>query len=570
MSFIEFDEVSVTYKTQSEDEWALDGVSVAIERGASIGITGPSGAGKATFLRVIASYVPNYFTCDLDGTATVDGVSVAETTIGEMSATVAMLFENPFDQLTGATSTVVEEVAYGLENQGLPREEIMERTYESLETVGITDLMDRNPYDLSGGQSQRVALASILALEPEVLLLYEPTAQLDPSGTAEVYDVISDMESDEYTTIVVSQNTERLAPIVDRLLVFDNGRVRADDDPRSVLTGEIANEDLFFVPDVVRIGTRLRESETVETERPVPLRRDDVLEELRNVSFSSTENVSRSTGVNGGVPSTDESTIEFENVRFSYDETIEALSGVSLSIGEGCTCLIGQNGAGKSTFAKQLNGLLEPDEGQVYIKGHDTHDRRVAQLARDVGLSFQNPDNQLFHSSVEKEVRYGPRNLDYAEETIDTLTEEAIELLELDDVRNKNPYDLELARRKRIAVASVLAMDTDIVVLDEPTGGQDVRGTELLGNAVEELVADGKAVVVITHDMSFTRDHADHIIALRQGEVLLDSDPRTVFSQEETLAETEVRPPEVTQLGTRLGLSETVLTVDELFESIAV
>ncbi|HET7323843.1 MAG TPA: ABC transporter ATP-binding protein [Halococcus sp.] len=565
MSVINFDEVSVQYKTQSGDEWALDDVTVAIERGESIGITGPSEAGKATFLRVIASYIPNYFTCELRGNATVNEISVAETTIGEMSETVAMLFENPFDQLTGATSTVVEEVAYGLENQGIERDEIINKTHESIETVGITDLMNRDPYDLSGGQSQRVSLASILALEPEVLLLYEPTSQLDPSGTADVYDVIAEMESDEYTTIVVSQNTERLAPIVDRLLVFDDGRIRADDDPQSVLTSEIADEDLFFVPDIVRVGTRLRETGRVAAGRPVPLHRNDVLAELRTVTSPSTENISNQIDCSDTVSPTDE-IIEFENVRFSYGEDIEALSDISLSIGEGCTCLVGQNGAGKSTVAKHLNGLLKPDEGTVSIKGRDTHDWRVAQLARDVGLSFQNPDNQLFHSSVKEEVRYGPRNLDYDEDTVDTLSEKAIGLMELKDVRNKNPYDLELARRKRIAVASVLAMDTDIVVLDEPTGGQDVRGTKLLGNAVETLVDDGKAVVVITHDMTFTRDYADRIVALRQGEVLLDNHPRTVFGQEETLAETAVRPPEVTQLGAALGLPETVLTVDELFE----
>ena len=175
----------------------------------------------------------------------------------------------------------------------------------------------------------------------------------------------------------------------------------------------------------------------------------------------------------------------------------------------------------------------------------DTEEARVAQLARHVGLSFQNPDDQLFHDSVESEIRYGPKNLDFDEERTDDTVERAISRLDLENVRERNPYDLGLPRRKRVAVASVLAMDSQTVVLDEPTGGQDAPGTELLGTAVEELVADGKLVVVITHDVGFARRHADRVIALGQGEVLLDGAPREVFGKPDVLAETDVDPPVV-------------------------
>ena len=568
MSIIEFDDASVSYKTQTGGERALDGVDLEIEESSFVGVTGPSEAGKSTLLRTIASYVPNYFSCDLEGSVTVEGTSVAEVSIGEMSAMVGMLFENPFDQLTGATTTVVEEVAYGLENQGLPRDEIMERTYESLEKVGIVDLMNRNPYDLSGGQSQRVALASILALQPDILLLDEPTSQLDPSGTEEVFDVVEEMATGEYTVVVVSQDVERLAPVVDRLLVLDDGRIARDGTPGDVLSAESAGDGRIFIPDVVRVGQRLRRSGLIDGDRPVPLQREDLVAELRKL-VADGDRPAPATNGDGAPPTGDGATVAFEDVSYTYEGDIEALSDVSLSIGPGCTCLIGQNGAGKSTFAKHLNGLLEPTEGRVLVGGKDTREYRVAQLARDVGLSFQNPDNQLFHSSVAKEIRYGPTNLGYDEDRIDELVDRALDVMDLHDVRSKNPYDLGHARRKRAAVASVLAMDTDVVVLDEPTGGQDVEGVELLGQAIDELIAAGTTVIVITHDMSFARDYADRVIALRQGEVILDGDPRTVFGRPDELSRTHVEPPTVTRIVQELGLDGTVLTIDELFDVVA-
>jgi energy-coupling factor transport system ATP-binding protein len=228
---------------------------------------------------------------------------------------------------------------------------------------------------------------------------------------------------------------------------------------------------------------------------------------------------------------------------------------------------VGQNGAGKTTFVKHMNGLLEPSKGAVRIEGTNTREARVAELARHVGLSFQNPDDQLFHDTVDEEIRYGPKNLGFDDAREDETVERAIERLDLEDVRGRNPYDLGMPRRKRVAVASVLAMDTDTVVLDEPTGGQDAPGTALLGAAIERLVEAGKLVVVITHDVGFARRYADRVIALGQGEVLLDGGPREVFDRPDVLAETDVDPPTVTRIGQELGLP-TVLSIDELFEHV--
>lgn len=579
MSLIEFDEVSFNYRTQSDNEFALNEVSFNVESGDFLGITGPTDAGKSSIARAIASYIPNFFDGDFSGTVTVDGQTTTETTIGELSDQVGMLFEDPFDQLTGSSTTVFEEVAFGLENRGLSKDEIINRVYNSLETTGLADQLDRNPQQLSGGQTQRLALASILALDPALLVLDEPTSQLDPQGTNEIFEIVAGMDSSEYTVVVISQNLQQLVSHVDRLLVLNDGDVGYKGSPTDVLVQDEVSQ-LISVPPTVQIGMELRNQGLIDEAKPVPLDIDAAVAELEPHITSAqhheteTQHVSDGSGIepNSTMDTSngagDTPLLELDDVHYSYSESIHALQGISLSMNGGCVCLIGQNGAGKSTFAKHLNGLLKPTDGRMLVRGTDTQKSRVAELAHDVGLNFQDPDDQLFHNTVEEEMHYGPQNLGFSEEEIETAVESALKRMRLADVRSKNPYDLGLARRKQAAVASVLAMDTPVVVLDEPTGGQDAPGTELLVSVIRELVADGKLVIVITHNMAFVRDTADRVIALNQGEVLLDDGPESVFEEEEALARTDVTPPIVTQIGHRLGLPHTILSTNDLFEFV--
>jgi energy-coupling factor transport system ATP-binding protein len=334
--------------------------------------------------------------------------------------------------------------------------------------------------------------------------------------------------------------------------------------------------DRYEIPDAVKIGRRLRDRGLVSTTDPLPLTFDAALEELRRCVRTDRDAEepplfrSDGKGPNDAAAGTDQggSLVEYEDVSFSYDGEEFALTDLSLTLESGCVCVIGQNGAGKSTFMKHLNRLLTPTEGSVVVNGRDTRDYRIAELAGEAAVSFQDPNNQLFHSTIEEEVGYGPENIGYPDDRREQLVEEALDRMDLQDIRDKNPYDVGLARRKHVAVASVLAMDTPIVALDEPTGSQDITGIRLLGDVVDRLVSEGKLVIVITHDIAFARDHADRVVALREGELLLDGDPREVFGRGEELAKTDVDPPFVTRLGTRLDLPEPVLTIDELFSYV--
>jgi energy-coupling factor transporter ATP-binding protein EcfA2 len=568
VSLIEIEELTFSYSTQ-QHEPALRNLSCSIEQGSFVGITGLAEAGKSTFCRLIAGYIPHFFQGEFSGRVNVAGKDTTETTIGELAEWVGFVFENPFDQLTGASLTVLEEAAFALENMGLAREQIRLRAEKSLTQVGMEDLKDRHPQQLSGGQSQRLALASIIAVQPEVFILDEPTSQLDPLGVEEVFDVISDMHTRGNTLIVVSQDLDHLAIRSERLMVIDKGEIKWDGEPREVLLEAAEARYPILIPDVLEISRKLRAAERIPSNPPLPLTVEQAANELSSIDTpGSAETIAAGrTSRHSKVESSKE--LVFEDVHYDYPTGVSAIRGVSLSLDEGCVCIVGQNGAGKTTFAKHLNGLLRPTRGRVLVRGKDTREYRVAELAREVGLAFQNPDDQLFRSTVEEEVRFGPDNVGAGPEEAKRMVAFAMDLMGLEAVPEKKPHDLGVPERKRVATASVIAMNTPVVVLDEPTGGQDAEGIELLGQVVGQLVQQGKLVVVVTHDVMFAARHADRVIALYQGRVLLDDDPRTVFGREETLARTHVVPPAVTRLGKLLGLEETLLSPEELLAVFA-
>ncbi len=261
--------------------------------------------------------------------------------------------------------------------------------------------------------------------------------------------------------------------------------------------------------------------------------------------------------------------IQIENLRFTYPTGLEALRGVSLTIESGeQVAIVGQNGAGKTTLVRHFNGLLQPTAGSVMIGDWDTKKYSVAKLASRVGYVFQNPDEQLFSRDVGTEVRFGPRNLGYSKEKTDELVKRALALTELSDKTETNPYDLSPTWRKMVALASVIAMDTPIVIFDEPTTGQDAVNVARIARVIAELRREGKTVIAITHDIDFCAENFERVIALSNGKVLLDGAAADILGQEETLAQTYVDPPQLTRLGKRLGFKETVLTQEDFLISL--
>jgi len=261
--------------------------------------------------------------------------------------------------------------------------------------------------------------------------------------------------------------------------------------------------------------------------------------------------------------------IEISDLHFTYPTGVQALRGISLTIESGeQVAIVGQNGSGKTTLVKHLNGLLRPTSGIVRIGGWDTKDHSVAKLARRVGYVFQNPDEQLFSKNVGTEVAFGPRNMGLDGDQVESLVKDALVMTELTDKMETNPYDLSATWRKMVALASVISMDTDIVIFDEPTTGQDAMNIERIANVIKALRSRGKTVLTITHDIDFCAENFTRVIALSQGKILLDGNANDVLGQEEVLAVTYVEPPQLTRLGKRLGFRNTVRTQDEFLTEL--
>ena len=582
MTEIAFDDVSITYATAADP--AVSDVSVEIDAGSLVGITGPSESGKTTFCRALGGFVPNFFDVSLDGSVRVAGIDVGRATIADLGETVGYVFENPNDQLTGAATSVRDEIAFGLEQRGVDGDALRPRIASALSTVGVEHLVDRDLDALSGGQLQRVALASVLALDPEILVLDEPTSRLDPAGTDAVFETAATLRDEGYTVVAVSQHLRKLASVADRLLVFDEGGLVRNGPPRSVL----ADRDLdpiLRVPLTVRIARRLRDDGTIPAGCPLPLTvsalRQQIDRSVADGSASDEPAVTRSpaddpaTEDDGVQPGSDPISpqsggevprIRLDDVTHVYDGGVPGLEHVSLDLAGECVMLMGANGAGKTTLVKHLNGLLAPTTGTVLVGESDTRTASVAALARRVGLVFQDPDTQLFRPTVEQAVRFGLENLGAPD--VATRTNRALERLSLADVRTESTYELGRAGRKRVAMASVLAMDTPVVVLDEPTGEQDARGVATIGSLVESLTTAGRTVICVTHDVEFARRHGDRIVVLADGRVIADGPPPTVLGDPEPLAQAGLEMPVPMRLGRALGLGP-LPSVDRLLARLS-
>ena len=550
MEIIKTENLTYTYPIGKSP--AFSEVSITINKGEFVLLTGPSGCGKTTLCRCFNGLIPHFYSGKLEGEITVAGMNVTEHPIYEFAQHVGLVFQNPENQLFALS--VEKDVAFGLENLGLPREEIRERVDWALEVTGIIDLRDRAPYELSGGQQQRVAIASVLAMKPEVIVLDEPTSFLDPLSAKKIFEVISGLNRNfGITIILVEHRLDLAARYADRIIVMNDGRIILDGEPREVFNSEEARVVGVGIPRATQLYQILKRRGL--DLGSVPITSDEASKMVRKVlthlapSKGFPTNYEVSTPVLSTERRESKPTIQVEDVYYTYPNGVEALRGVSLKVSEGeFVAIMGQNGAGKTTLVKHFNGLLKPTKGRVLIDGVETGSVSVARLARKVGFVFQNPDHQLFCETVEKEVAFALRNFGFDEETTRKRVDWALNILDLTEYRKVSPFMLSGGERKRVALASVLAWDPKILILDEPTIGQDYRQKERLMNFIMQLNAQGKTVIIVTHDIEFVAECKPRVILMAEGKILADGEPHRILTDPNLLERASLTPPEASQI----------------------
>ena len=540
MAFLEVEHLK--YRYPHTKKLALDDISFTAEKGEFIGIIGENGAGKSTLSQAFCGLVPQFYKGAYGGKVTVDGIDAATTPTAELCKKVGLIFQNPFNQLSGAKDTVWDEVAFGLENFGVPAEQIHERLDKVLHQLDIWQFREKNPFDLSGGQMQRVAIASVLAMEPEILLLDEPTSQLDPQGSEEVFHTVELLAKTGITIFMIEQKMEKLASYCDKILLLHEGKQIDFDTP----------EKIFSRPDLAELGicppyvTRYCiEQNLFRLDGTYPVTMEDVKRVLKRDMERKVTLPQLTDPVLTEIP---EDRFAVRNLKFSYTEDHPIFENFQLSLDQRPTAIIGQNGAGKTTLVRLLKGLLKPSAGTILYQGEDISRRTVASLAGQVGYVFQNPDDQIFKYKVIDEVMFGPLNIGMPKEKAKEKAMEALALTELTSYAGENPYDLELSQRKLVAIASVLAMDTDVIILDEPTIAQDYRGKEIIRNIIASLSEQGKLVLAILHDMDFVAQCFSRVVVLAHGQLLADGTPSEVFVQEDVLKKAALDMPHPLQL----------------------
>lgn len=547
---------------------ALADVSFEVVQGSFVLILGRSGAGKSTLALNLVGIYPDYFGGRNQGAMLVNHperglVNRREIDAGERFKLVNMLFQNPEDQIVALT--VEEEVGFALENYLFEPAEIHRRIDSALDLVGLDGFRTRSTIQLSGGEKQRIALAAMLALEPRVLILDEPTSNLDPAGTADVLATIDRIRSlVDLTVMVIEHEVDEVFDRVDTVLLVEEQRVHGPFTPRRFISErglQVRDEMGLWIPQAAEVGLELRRDGLEVAE--VPLNGDELVDTVSKIGQFPLTPPAPPPPIPAERGDQGAPVIEVDDVSFAYGDR-EVLSGVSLASYRGeLLAIVGQNGSGKSTLASLFNGISEPASGEVRVEGKATTDYEFAHLVRRVAYIFQVPEKQFIANSVYDEIAHGLRSLGLSAEEVDRRTLEFLETVRLADRRDASPYVLSHGQKRRLSVACMVVGRPEVVVLDEPTFGQDYHQAQNLMQLLKGLAADGASVVFITHDMRLVAEYADRAAVLSDGRIIFEGGPAQLFASAEVLERARLRPPSVHDFSHKI-LGEPVLTTPEL------
>ena len=602
---IELKGVSYQYPVEGDRVLlALDDINLKFKEREFVAIIGPNGSGKTTLGRLLnALLLPTSGKIWVDDLDTTDKNSQKS-----IRLKVGMVFQNPDNQII--STSVEREIAFGLENLALNYDEMKNRVEWALKTFHLKDLKKNLPHKLSGGEKQRVTLASVLAMKPKYLILDEPTSLLDPNGKDQINALIEQL-SKEITLIHITQFPEE-ALFADRILVMDQGRIILDGTPLEVFENIQKFKKIGLgLPFAVELSYKLREKELKLREGI--LKMDDLVDELMSLKGGKSLKKIISTqqsfdflvdlkGVkqNKSVNSSDASHIEVKDLSYVYDEEWstekKALDGINLEISKGdFVGLVGPTGSGKSTLVQQLNALLFPTSGEVIIDGINLSEGSTAKSAgndksagcfsgkkvdlkmirRKVGLVFQFPELQLFEETVYEDIGFGPRNLGLSEEEVNLKVKTSLNQMGLDFEKfaYRSPFSLSGGEQRKVAIAGILALNPEVLILDEPTCGLDFQGVCQITNLLRKLNSDGITMILISHDMDLIAQLCGKVILLNEGKLIFYGEKGKFFERPQMLSSSRLKLPqtslflsELAQRGFKIDLH--IYTLDDVVSEL--
>ena len=556
---IEFKDYSFKYRSQVEP--TLLDINLSIYPGEKVLIVGPSGSGKSTLAHCINGLVPFSFTGESTGSLKIEGQEPKELGLFGLSKLVGTVLQDTDGQFIGLT--VAEDVAFSMENDCIAQDEMFERVDRVAKTVDITDLLDHAPNALSGGQKQRVSMAGVIVDDVDILLFDEPLANLDPATGKRAIDLIDRIHKKNNTTILIIEHRleDALYRDVDRIVVVGDGRIVADVRPDELLTGSVLKEqgirEPLYITALKYAGCRIDKADLpqhIESMNLLPYK-----EKVRN--WYDKVQLTKKT------PNR-EPALEIRDLSFSYTPGQPVLSHIDFSIFRGeMVALVGKNGAGKSTLASLICGFMQPDQGEIYLNGDNLAGYSIKERGEKIGLVMQSPNQMISKPMIYDEVALGLRVREVAEEKIKERVFETLKICGLYSFRNWPVSALSFGQKKRVTIASILVMNPEVLILDEPTAGQDFRHyteiMEFLRRIHEKL---GITIIMITHDMHLMLEYTDRAIVIADGKMLADDTPAHILTNEEISDRAYLKKTSLYDLAVKCDIAEPTAFVERFIQ----
>ena len=540
-----------SFKYNNVVDKTLKNIDLTINKGEKVLIVGPSGSGKSTLSHCINGLIPFSYNGEIEGELIIDNIKPYEESLSDVSKKVGTILQDQDSQFIGLS--VGEDVAFNFENNAMPLKEMKVKVIDALELVNMVDFINHSPYELSGGQKQRVSLAGVLGSDAEVLLFDEPLANLDPASGKEIMQLINDIHEKTNKTIIIVEHRieDVLEQPFDKVIVVNKGEVQGFGTPDEILKSDLLKNnglrEPLYLEAMKLAGCDISKSENLKDLSNINEKNKEVLKNWFNNETSNKDSIIK-----------EEKILEVKNLAFSHDGIKNTINDVSFHLNKGeILAVLGNNGAGKSTLCRLITGILKPQKGSIFLNNQCIDSWSIKQKGSSIGYVMQNPNQMISQHMIKDEIALGLKCRNYSKEEIDKKVEEVLKICGLYPYRNWPVSALSYGQKKRVTIASILAINPEVIILDEPTAGQDYKHYTEFMEFIKELSAQGISIILITHDMQLTLEYCHRAVVLSGGEKIADDKPSNILTDENIIKKANLKETSLSTLAKSIGIANT-------------
>ena len=540
-----------SFKYNNVVDKTLKNIDLTINKGEKVLIVGPSGSGKSTLSHCINGLIPFSYNGEIEGELIIDNIKPYEESLSDVSKKVGTILQDQDSQFIGLS--VGEDVAFNFENNAMPLNEMKVKVIDALELVNMVDFINHSPYELSGGQKQRVSLAGVLGSDAEVLLFDEPLANLDPASGKEIMQLINDIHEKTNKTIIIVEHRieDVLEQPFDKVIVINKGEVQGFGTPDEILKSDLLKNnglrEPLYLEAMKLAGCDISKSENLKDLTNIDEKNKEVLKNWFNNETSNKDSIIK-----------EEKILEVKNLAFSHDGIKNTINDVSFHLNKGeILAVLGNNGAGKSTLCRLITGILKPQKGSIFLNNQCIDSWSIKQKGSAIGYVMQNPNQMISQHMIKDEIALGLKCRNYSKEEIDKKVEEVLKICGLYPYRNWQVSAISYGQKKRVTIASILAINPEVIILDEPTAGQDYKHYTEFMEFIKELSAQGISIILITHDMQLTLEYCHRAVVLSGGEKIADDKPSNILTDENIIKKANLKETSLSTLAKSIGIANT-------------